>query len=119
MAGYENIQVETRERVGLVRLNRPKAMNALNQALLVELLQVLTAFDEDPAIGVMVITGSDRVFAAGADVGEMANASATEMFQQNQVSLSTRACATSRNRWSPPYRAGAWGVGMSWRWHVI
>ena len=70
---YENIIVETRGRVGLVTLNRPKALNALNQALIEELNQALGAFESDSAIGCTVITGSDKAFAAGADVKEMAD----------------------------------------------
>lgn len=69
---YENILVETRGRVGLVTLNRPKALNALNDALMDELGAALTAFDQDEAIGCIVITGSERAFAAGADISMMA-----------------------------------------------
>jgi enoyl-CoA hydratase len=69
---YENIAVETRERVGLIRLNRPQRMNALNAALMIELNEALLAFDADPAIGCIVVTGSEKAFAAGADIGAMA-----------------------------------------------
>jgi enoyl-CoA hydratase len=69
---YEMILVETRDRVGLITLNRPKALNALNDQLMDELGAALLAFDDDPAIGAMVITGSDKAFAAGADIGAMA-----------------------------------------------
>ena len=69
---YETLIVETRERVGLVRLNRPQRMNALNDALAAEMTRALAAFDDDPAIGCIVITGNDRAFAAGADIGAMA-----------------------------------------------
>ena len=68
---YENIIVETRGRVGLIALNRPKALNALNDALMTELGEALAAFDADEAIGAIVITGSDKAFAAGADIGAM------------------------------------------------
>jgi enoyl-CoA hydratase len=68
---YENILVETRGRVGLLRLNRPKAMNALNDALMNELGQALAGFDADDGISVIVLTGSDKAFAAGADIGVM------------------------------------------------
>src|SRR5580692_1819566 len=70
---YENIIVETRGRVGLIRLNRPQALNALNRALMSELGQAIAAFDADPAIGCMIITGLDKAFAAGADIKEMAD----------------------------------------------
>jgi enoyl-CoA hydratase len=67
----EFIVVETHGRVGLIRLNRPKALNALNAQLMNELGAQLLAFDADPAIGAIVLTGSDRAFAAGADIKEM------------------------------------------------
>jgi enoyl-CoA hydratase len=69
---FENILVETRARVGLVRLNRPQRMNALNAALMVELNAALLAFDADPAIGCIVVIGNEKAFAAGADIGAMA-----------------------------------------------
>jgi enoyl-CoA hydratase len=69
---YENIIVERRERVGVIRLNRPQRMNALNDALARELAHALEAFDADPAIGAVVIAGNDKAFAAGADIGTMA-----------------------------------------------
>ncbi len=69
---YETLIVETRDRVGLVRLNRPQRMNALNDALAAEMTRALAAFDADPAIGCIVITGNDKAFAAGADIGAMA-----------------------------------------------
>ncbi|HLQ01774.1 MAG TPA: enoyl-CoA hydratase [Burkholderiales bacterium] len=68
---HENIIVETRGRVGLVTLNRPKALNALNDALMNELGDALAKFDADEGIGAIVITGSDKAFAAGADIGAM------------------------------------------------
>ncbi|MDX9992441.1 MAG: enoyl-CoA hydratase-related protein [Anaerolineales bacterium] len=66
-------------RVALIRLNRPQALNALNRAMLTELAEALSAFDADPAIGAIVLTGSPRAFAAGADIQEMAEMSAIEM----------------------------------------
>jgi enoyl-CoA hydratase len=68
---YEHILVERQERVGRVTLNRPKALNALNSALITELVQALTEFDSDPGIGCTILTGSERAFAAGADIAEM------------------------------------------------
>ncbi|MGI9452043.1 MAG: enoyl-CoA hydratase-related protein, partial [Geminicoccaceae bacterium] len=64
---YETILVESRDPVGLITLNRPK-VNALNSVLIGELNQALSAFDSNPEIAAIVITGSDRVFAAGADI---------------------------------------------------
>src|SRR6266853_925667 len=68
---YENILVEHRGRVGLATLNRPTARNALNDALMNELGDALAKFDADEGIGAMVVTGSDKAFAAGADIGAM------------------------------------------------
>jgi len=83
---YTTILVERRERVGLIRLNRPQFMNALNAALLGELMGALENLDADPDTGAMVITGSERVFAAGADIKEMADASAVDMLVRDTVS---------------------------------
>jgi enoyl-CoA hydratase len=77
---YENIIVETRGRVGLIRLNRPQALNALNRALMSELGQAIAAFEADTNIGCIVITGSEKAFAAGADIKEMADKDFTEAF---------------------------------------
>ncbi len=68
---YKTIIVETRGRVGLITLNRPKALNALNAALIAELNQALDRYEADDDIAAIVITGSERAFAAGADVNEM------------------------------------------------
>jgi len=78
---YTTILTETRGRVGLVTLNRPAAMNALNSIILDELMTVLEALDVDDAVGAMVVTGSEKVFAAGADIKEMAEASEEQMRQ--------------------------------------
>ena len=82
---YENILVETRGRVGLVTLNRPKALNALNDALMDELGDALLAFDADDAIGAMVIIGSEKAFAAGADIGSMATWSYMDVFKSEYI----------------------------------
>lgn len=68
---YETILIERRGRVGLVTLNRPKALNALNARLIAETDQALSDFDQDPEISAVVLTGSDKAFAAGADIKEM------------------------------------------------
>ena len=68
---YENITVDRRGRVGLITLNRPKALNALNGALIDELNAVLDSFEADEEIGAVVITGNEKAFAAGADITEM------------------------------------------------
>jgi enoyl-CoA hydratase len=78
---YTSILTETRGRVGLVTLNRPDVMNALNPVILRELMDALEAFDADEVVGAMVVTGNERVFAAGADIKEMAEASEEQMRQ--------------------------------------
>ncbi|MGE0239187.1 MAG: enoyl-CoA hydratase [Parvibaculaceae bacterium] len=77
---YENILVETHDTVGLIRLNRPQALNALNAALIEELGRALTQFDQDVKIGAVVITGNEKAFAAGADIKEMASTSFMEAY---------------------------------------
>jgi len=77
---YETILTETRGRVLLITLNRPKALNAINRQLTAELIDAATRADADPGIGCIVVTGSERAFAAGADVKEMQAASYADMF---------------------------------------
>ncbi len=76
--------------VGLIQLNRPKALNALNSALMREVVTALTDFDHDDAIGCTVITGNAKAFAAGADIKEMADASTVEMLRSEMVGLFDR-----------------------------
>ncbi|RFA13277.1 enoyl-CoA hydratase [Subtercola boreus] len=80
MTDYENILVERRGRVGLITLNRPKALNALNAALMRDVVAAAEEFDADRGIGAIVLTGSDRAFAAGADIKEMATLSYQEVY---------------------------------------
>lgn len=84
---YETILSEKKERVGLITLNRPDAMNALNSVLMTELIESLLDFDLDEEIGAIVIAGSERVFAAGADISEMSEMSAVDMFTNSFVEL--------------------------------
>jgi enoyl-CoA hydratase len=83
---FENIIVETKDRVGVITLNRPKALNALNSALIGELNQTLDAFEADAAIGAVVITGSEKAFAAGADIKEMASKSYIDVYGEDFIS---------------------------------
>jgi enoyl-CoA hydratase len=83
---YETILVETRGRVGLITLNRPQALNALNSQLLGEVNQALDAFEADANIGCIVVTGSEKAFAAGADIKEMAGLSYPQIYLDNQFS---------------------------------
>ena len=83
---YQLILTETHNKVGLIRFNRPKELNALNSMLMDELVTALEAFDRDAAIGCMVITGNERAFAAGADIKEMAGAGTVEMLTRDNLS---------------------------------
>jgi enoyl-CoA hydratase len=80
---YQNIVVETQGRVGIIRLNRPQALNALNRALIVELGQAVDAHDANDAVGCLLITGNDKAFAAGADIKEMADKTFIEAYLGN------------------------------------
>jgi enoyl-CoA hydratase len=80
---YQNILVETKGRVGVIRLNRPHQLNALNVALKAELSQAIDAFEADENIGCMLITGNEKAFAAGADIKEMADKTFIEAYLGN------------------------------------
>ena len=82
---YENILVETRGKVGLVTLNRPKALNALSPDLMQELTRALDGFEADPQIGAIVITGSDKAFAAGADIKAMQTKSYMDVYTEDFI----------------------------------
>jgi len=83
---YEHLLVRTEaERIGLITLNRPKALNALNSALMDELGAALKAFDADPAIGCIVLTGSEKAFAAGADIAAMAKFEFHEVYRDDFI----------------------------------
>ncbi len=82
---YETVLVETHARVGVVRLNRPKALNALNDQLMNELGAALLAFDADEQIGCIVLTGSEKAFAAGADIAAMANYSYMDAYKGDYI----------------------------------
>ena len=91
---YENIVVETKGKVGIIRLNRPHALNALNAALIKELAQAVATFEQDAGIGCTIITGSEKAFAAGADIKEMADKSYMDVFMGDFAA-----------DWDPPARA--------------
>ena len=79
------VKIETRGRVGLLVLDRPKALNALNNYVVAELAAALSTFDADPGIGAVVLTGSEKAFAAGADIDAMRNWSYTDVFNQDYL----------------------------------
>ncbi len=84
---YTSILTESRGRVGLITLNRPQAMNALNDQLMREVMDALESFDRDDSIGAMIITGNEKAFAAGADIKEMADKSITDMMDRDHVAV--------------------------------
>src|SRR5690606_18123063 len=79
MTDYETVLTETRGRVGWITLNRPEALNALNAQTMRDVVAAAEAFDADPGIGAIVVTGSERAFAAGADIKEMEGKSGLDM----------------------------------------
>src|SRR6478609_3722689 len=79
MTDYETILVETRGRVGWITINRPEALNALNRQVMLDIVDAATGFDRDEGIGAIVLTGSARAFAAGADIKEMEAKTGLEM----------------------------------------
>lgn len=83
---YENIIVESHEKVGVIRFNRPKALNALNDKVMDELGNALLAFDGDENVGCIIITGSEKAFAAGADIGAMADYSFMDAYKGDYIS---------------------------------
>jgi enoyl-CoA hydratase len=87
VTAYQNIKTETKGRVGIIRLDRPKALNALCAELVRELGQALDAFEADPGIGCMVLTGSDKAFAAGADIKEMKDQSYQDVFLKDFITV--------------------------------
>lgn len=93
---YENILVETRGRVGLITLHRPKALNALNDALMNELGEALKAFEADEGIGAIVLTGSEKAFAAGADIGMMAGYSYMDVYKGEYITRNWEAIRSIR-----------------------
>jgi enoyl-CoA hydratase len=82
---YQNILVERRGAVGIVRLNRPQALNALNAALIAELGQALDSFEQDDAIAAIVLTGNEKAFAAGADIKEMAEKTYMQAYTEDFI----------------------------------
>lgn len=93
---YATILVETQGKVGVIRLNRPKALNALNDQLMDELGHALFGFDADDGIGCIVLTGSEKAFAAGADIGAMANYTYMDAFKGNYISRNWEQIRTIR-----------------------
>jgi enoyl-CoA hydratase len=93
---YQNILVETRGAVGLITLNRPQALNALCDALIRELGQALDGFERDAAIGAVVLTGSEKAFAAGADIKEMASKTFVDCYLEDFITNGWERITTCR-----------------------
>jgi enoyl-CoA hydratase len=97
---YETLLVEADGGVGIITLNRPEALNALNRKLCAELMAVLAGWESDPAIGCVIITGAGRAFAAGADIKEMAPQSYMDVYQADMFGAFEQALSSFRK--SPP-----------------
>jgi enoyl-CoA hydratase len=108
---YETVLVERREAVTLVTLNRPQALNALNGQLLQDLIAVFEAYDTDPAQRCLVITGSEKAFAAGADIKEMADTSGADMYRAEMFAQWTSRIASTRKPWIAAVAGFALGGG--------
>jgi len=93
---FQTILVERHERVGLITLNRPKALNALNDVLIDELGSALGAFEADEGVGAIVITGSDKAFAAGADISAMAGWSYMDVYKSDFITRNWERIKTCR-----------------------
>lgn len=96
MADYNFVQTEVHGKAGLVRINNPKALNALNRVLVSEVMDALAAFDADPSIGAMVLTGNERAFAAGADIKEMMDFDAAGILAADHIAPFDRILAIGK-----------------------
>lgn len=108
---YETILVETIGKVGLIRLNRPQVLNALNDQLMTELGAALTNFDADENIGALVITGSDKAFAAGADIAAMAPLTYMDVYKGQYITRNWETIRTIRKPVIAAVRGFALGGG--------
>jgi enoyl-CoA hydratase len=111
---YETILTDTRGRIGVITLNRPKALNALNAQLMTEMNAALDAFQADPNVAVIVLSGNDKAFAAGADIREMKDKTYEQVKAENFLSDWDH-FGTIRK----PIIAAVWVVAANLRWHVI
>lgn len=109
---YETILLEVQGRVGLITLNRPQALNALNAQLVSELNLALDSLEANPEIGCIVLTGS-KAFAAGADIKEMAELTYPQIYLDDLFSDSDR--VTAANRSLRPLTASPWAAAANWR----
>jgi enoyl-CoA hydratase len=116
---YDTILVDVRgsgeRRIGVVTLNRPKQLNALNDTLMNELGAALQAFDADAGIGCIVVTGSEKAFAAGADIGAMASWSYMDVYKTDYITRNWETIRSVRSRSSPRWPASRSAAVASWR----
>ncbi|MFD1613444.1 enoyl-CoA hydratase [Sphingomonas tabacisoli] len=110
MSDYETILIERHDAVTLIRLNRPQALNALNSQVLAELIDAFAAYDADPAQRCLVLTGSEKAFAAGADIKEMSSQGFADMYAGNFFAGWERVTAT-RKPWIAAVAGYALGGG--------
>jgi enoyl-CoA hydratase len=110
MSEYNTILVEQRDAVMLVTLNRPQALNALNNQVLSELIEVFAAYDSDPSQRCLVLTGSEKAFAAGADIKEMQSQGFADMYSANHFAGWEQVTAT-RKPWIAAVAGFALGGG--------
>ena len=111
---YENILVETHGKVGLIRLNRPQALNALSSPLMAELGAALAAFEADPAIGCMVLTGGEKA-AAGADIKEMQPKTYADVYGEDFITGTWEKVAETRKPIIAAVAGFALGGAAKWR----
>ena len=112
---FENIRTETRGRVGLITLHRPAALNALNDPLMDDLTQALRAFDANEEIGCIVLTGGDKVFAAGADITAMKEWTYMDVYRSDFITRNWETLRSVRSRSSRRWPAMRWEAAASWR----
>jgi len=93
---YENILTETRDNIAIITLNRPKALNALSSGLMTELADAVEKFENDDAVGAMVLTGSEKAFAAGADIKEMKDKTWMEAYKEDFITANWERVAHAR-----------------------
>ena len=111
---YENILVDQpAQGVGRVQLNRPKALNALNSTLMDEVMQAMSAFDADPSIGALILTGNDKAFAAGADIKEMDGKTQIDMLMSTSL-IERFEIQKLKSRSSPRCRVMLWAAAARW-----
>jgi len=111
MATYETILVEQRDAVTLITLNRPQALNALNSQVLTDLIAAFAAYDADPSQHCAVLTGSEKAFAAGADIKEMSEKAAADFYLEDFFSKWTSHVSSTRKPWIAAVAGFALGGG--------